>query len=94
MLMWLENANQSLVLKKLKISYSVYRKIINSIILRIKSDSIRYPMKFGGVGTLIQIDETLLNFKCKSRRGRSSKNKSDALYIIEFKQKTLKCFAC
>ncbi|KCZ80254.1 hypothetical protein H312_02344 [Anncaliia algerae PRA339] len=94
MLMWLDNDNQSLILKKLKISYSFYRKIVNLLLLKIKSENAISPLKFGGVGTLIQIDETMLNFKCKSHRGRSSRNKSDALCIIEFKQKISKCFAC
>ncbi|KCZ81210.1 hypothetical protein H312_01356 [Anncaliia algerae PRA339] len=73
MLMWLDNANQSLILKKLKISYSFYRKIINLLLLKIKSENAINPLKFGGVGTLIQIDETMQNLKCKSHRGRSSK---------------------
>lgn len=31
----------------------------------------------------MQIDETMLNYKCKSHRGRSSTNKTDALCIAE-----------
>ncbi|KAG0440114.1 hypothetical protein DMUE_1974 [Dictyocoela muelleri] len=39
--------------------------------------------KMGGQGRIIQIDETMLNFKCKSHRGRSTSNRTDALCIIE-----------
>ncbi|KCZ78806.1 hypothetical protein H311_00156 [Anncaliia algerae PRA109] len=34
-----------------------------------------------------------INFKCKSPRGRSLNNKTDALCIIEFKNKITRCFA-
>ncbi|KCZ77920.1 hypothetical protein H311_01063, partial [Anncaliia algerae PRA109] len=36
-----------------------------------------------GPGSIVQIDETMMNFKCKSHRGRSTLNKTDALVIIE-----------
>ncbi|KCZ79579.1 hypothetical protein H312_03024, partial [Anncaliia algerae PRA339] len=29
------------------------------------------------------------NYKCKSHRGRSANNKTDAIYIIEFKEKVI-----
>ncbi|KCZ78609.1 hypothetical protein H311_00362 [Anncaliia algerae PRA109] len=92
--LWLGNANQRLILKELKIFYSFYRKIVNLLLLKIKSENARNPLKFDGVRTLIPIDEIMLNFKCKSHRGRSSGNKSDVLCIIEFKQKISKCFVC
>ncbi|KCZ80995.1 hypothetical protein H312_01600 [Anncaliia algerae PRA339] len=65
-------------------------KIVNLLLLKIKSENARNPLKFCGVRTLIQIDKNMLNFKCKFHRGRS-RNKSDALCIIEFKQKFSKC---
>ncbi|KCZ76129.1 hypothetical protein H311_02880 [Anncaliia algerae PRA109] len=37
----------------------------------------------GGCGSIVQIDETMLNFKSKSHRGRSPLNKTDALVIVE-----------
>ncbi|KCZ79051.1 hypothetical protein H312_03560 [Anncaliia algerae PRA339] len=36
--------------------------------------------KLGGPGFVVQIDETMLNFKCKSHRGRTANNKTDALH--------------
>ncbi|KCZ76950.1 hypothetical protein H311_02045 [Anncaliia algerae PRA109] len=42
----------------------------------------------------IQIDETMMNFKAKGHRGRSSANKYDALIIVECKIKFSKVFAC
>ena len=49
--------------------------------------------KLGGPGVIIQIDETMLNYKCKSHRGRSPTNKTDALCIVEFKDKITRVFA-
>jgi len=37
----------------------------------------------GGPGRIVQVDETMLNFKVKSHRGRSSTNHTDALCIVE-----------
>jgi transposase-like protein len=39
--------------------------------------------KLGGPGKIINIDETMLNYKCKSHKGRSPENKTDALLIVE-----------
>lgn len=39
--------------------------------------------KLGGPGVLVQVDETMMNFKCKSHRGRSPENKTDAISIVE-----------
>ncbi|KCZ78763.1 hypothetical protein H311_00198 [Anncaliia algerae PRA109] len=49
--------------------------------------------KLGGPGSIIQIDETMMNFKCKSHRGRSTLNKTDALVIIEYQNKIKRAFA-
>ncbi|KAM0677329.1 hypothetical protein COBT_004240, partial [Conglomerata obtusa] len=49
--------------------------------------------KLGGPGFIIQIDETMMNFKSKSHRGRSSTNKTDALCIIEYSDRITRAFA-
>lgn len=48
--------------------------------------------KLGGPGFVVQIDETMLNYKAKSHRGRSPTNKSDALCIVETKEKITRFF--
>lgn len=50
--------------------------------------------KLGGPGKIVQIDETMLNFKCKSHRGRSAENKTDALCIVELEGNITRAFAC
>ena len=49
--------------------------------------------KLSGPGKIVQIDETMLNFKSKSHRGRSPANKTDALCIIEFSNSIERVFA-
>lgn len=49
--------------------------------------------KLGGPGKIVQIDETMLNFKCKSHRGRSSSNRTDSLCIVEVSERITKAFA-
>ena len=51
-------------------------------------------VKFGGPDKHVQIDETMLNYKCKSHRGRSPTNRTDALCIVEYNGKITRVFAC
>jgi hypothetical protein len=39
--------------------------------------------KLCGPVCTVQVDETILNYKCKSHRGRSHENMTDALCIVE-----------
>ncbi|KAM0677742.1 hypothetical protein BDAP_001735 [Binucleata daphniae] len=48
----------------------------------------------GGSGQLVQVDETMLNHKCKSHRGRSSTNHTDSISIVEIGDEGIeRCFA-
>ncbi|KCZ77079.1 hypothetical protein H311_01914 [Anncaliia algerae PRA109] len=49
--------------------------------------------KLGGPGAIVQIDETMLNYKCKSHRGRSSENKTDSISIVECTNGIVRAFA-
>ncbi|KAG0441583.1 hypothetical protein DMUE_0937 [Dictyocoela muelleri] len=50
--------------------------------------------KLGGVNKEVQVDETSLNFKVKSHRGRSATNKTDAICIVELNEKITRAYAC
>ncbi|KCZ80501.1 hypothetical protein H312_02100 [Anncaliia algerae PRA339] len=39
--------------------------------------------KMGGHGAFVQVDETMLNHKCKLHRGLSALNKTDSFCIVE-----------
>ena len=50
--------------------------------------------KLGGSGKLVQIDETMLNYKIKSHRGRSPSNLTDSLCIVEVNGHITRAFSC
>lgn len=74
------------------LSHGLVEKIINNLI-----DTIPQPdfsnNKLGGVKHIVQIDETMLNYKCKSHRGRSPANRTDALCIVEVGQRITRAYA-
>jgi transposase-like protein len=47
----------------------------------------------GGPGAIIQVEETMLNYKCKSHRWRSPANKTDAMCIVECRPHISKVWA-
>ncbi len=49
--------------------------------------------KLGGSYMVVQIDETMMNFKVKSHRGRSPTNRTDALCIVEIYEGITRAFA-
>ncbi|KCZ78086.1 hypothetical protein H311_00892 [Anncaliia algerae PRA109] len=50
-------------------------------------------VKFRGLGFTVQVNEIMLNFKCKFHRGISANNKSDALCIVEVGSHITRAFA-
>ena len=67
-------------------------KIIKKLVYKMREPDFSNS-KIGGHGVIVQIDETMLNFKVKSHRGRSSTNKTNSLFIVEFDNHITKCFA-
>lgn len=84
-------------LYSIKSSLDCCANTVNSILtaLKIKIPKPNFSKnKLGGPGTVIEIDETMLNFKVKSHRGRAPINKTDALCIVECKNDIERVFAC
>lgn len=77
----------------LDINEKTIRKIIDALIERIPSTDFS-DNKLGGPGLRVEIDETMLNYKCKSHRGRSAANHTDALCIVEASEGAKRVFAC
>jgi transposase-like protein len=75
------------------INTRTYKKIILKFLKIVEIYDIRED-KFGGPGKIVQVDETALNFKIKSHRGRAPTNKTDALCIVEFDRHISRAFAC
>ncbi|KAM0674204.1 hypothetical protein GVAV_002278 [Gurleya vavrai] len=67
-----------------EINRSTIYKILNKLVSLIPTSDFSSE-KLGGPNRIVQINETMLNFKCKSHRGRSPENKTDALCIVEYK---------
>lgn len=82
----------SIIERSMNISNKTIRKIINKIIELIENPDFQ-DNKLGGPGYIVQVDETMLNYKCKSHRGRSPNNKTNAICIIEFKDEIRRVFA-
>lgn len=84
--------SQSTLIKANEKDPKIIEKIINKLLNLIpKSDFSKN--KLGGPGCIVQIDETMLNYKCKSHRGRSPGNRTDALCIVEVDSKITRAFA-
>ncbi|KAG0439782.1 hypothetical protein DMUE_2191 [Dictyocoela muelleri] len=66
--------------------------IINKIVNRIPDPDFS-SNKMSVMGKIIQVDETMLNYKVKSHRDRFSENKTDALCIIEYENVIKRVFA-
>lgn len=49
--------------------------------------------KLGDIDIVVQVDETMLNCSCKSHRGRSPDNRTDALVIVEVRSSVSRVFA-
>lgn len=79
--------------KSLDINEKTIRKIIDAVIERMPNTDFSTD-KLGGPGLIVEIDETMLNYKCKSHRGRSPTNKTDALCIVESSGSRKRVFAC
>ncbi|KCZ78689.1 hypothetical protein H311_00273 [Anncaliia algerae PRA109] len=76
----------------LNLSPRTIERIMKKLIQKIPETNFE-SSKLGGPKFVVEIDETMLNFKCKSHRGRSPSNKTDALCIVEVGQKITRAFA-
>ena len=80
------------IAKSLNVSDSSILKVINKLveILPVVDFS---NNKLGGGRKKVQIDETMLNYKCKSHRGRSPTNRTDCLCLVEVGVKIERVYA-
>lgn len=78
--------------RSLNICKTTVLNVVKKIIRKIPPTDFKND-KLGGGDKIVQIDETMLNFKCKSHRGRSTTNKTDALCIVEYDGEITRVFA-
>lgn len=89
LLRWVGGQQRSSIINTLNLTEPTLRKVFTKLIVLMNIDNKKQP-KLGGPGYVVQIDETMLNYKVKSHRGRSAYNKSDALCIVEVKDNMVK----
>lgn len=82
MLRWCGGNNMKSIVSTIQISFPTVKKIFDLLFDKMKDHNEIQP-KLGGIGTIVQVDETMMNYKCKSHRGRSPSNRTDALCIVE-----------
>lgn len=80
------------ILRSVDISEPTLHKVVKKIVGFIPNTDFQNN-KLGGPGKVVQVDETMLNFKCKSHRGRSPGNRTDSLCIVECEERILRAFA-
>jgi transposase-like protein len=90
---WACDQPQHSIIKQMEIDPKTYREIILSF-LDITEAYDNDVNKFGGPGKIVHVDETGLDFKVKSHRGRAPENKTDALCIIEYDTSITRAFSC
>ena len=90
---WSSDTQQFSAHKALSVNKVTYLKVISRIMCYIKNYQPTKTEKMGGPDTNIQVNEMMINFKCKSHRGRTTENKTDALCIIEYTDDTIKAYA-
>ena len=75
---YIKKSPRHAIIKSLNLDAKTIRKTLKKPISLIPKNNFN-ENKLGGPGFTVQIDETMLNFKCKSHRGRSPTNSTDAL---------------
>ena len=74
------------------LSQSTVKRLRTFILEKIKNFYDTNPVKLGGPGINVQIDETMVNYKAKSHRGRSPREQIWALVIVDVSRTPSKCF--
>jgi transposase-like protein len=80
----------------IKLSMDVTKNTVTKVLKKLTSliPTLNFSTnKLGGPDSIVQIDETMLNYKCKSHRGRSPNNRTDSLCIVEVRDGIKRAFA-
>ena len=80
------------IVKSTYVSKNTVKKILRGLVERIPAPDFSLN-KLGGRDKVVQIDETMLNFKVKSHRGRAPSNITDSLCMMEYTNRITMCFA-
>ena len=76
----------------LDVSHCTVEKVLKQLVNAIPETNFE-NQQLGGPGIIVQVDETMMNYKAKSHRGRSAKNHTDSLCMVEFIGNITRCYA-
>jgi hypothetical protein len=82
LLYYSSNITQKKIAEYSGIKIRTVYELRKNLLARIRLHFIRFPVILGGPGVIVNIDETMLNFKAKSHRGRSPREQHYALAIV------------
>ena len=80
---WYVDIQISSISKSLGISSKTVTKIINTLVKKLIEKDESENQKLGGGNSIVQIDETMLNYSAKNHVGKPASHKTDALCIVE-----------
>lgn len=83
---------QHAMLEGLDVSKPTLTKIMNRLKKRMPEKSYG-ETKLGTGGLLVQVDETMMNYSCKSHKGRPPENYTDSISIVEIDGGITRCYA-
>ncbi|KCZ77477.1 hypothetical protein H311_01510, partial [Anncaliia algerae PRA109] len=89
---WSNDVQITSIMRNLHIKITTVKKVIKKF-LALWGPFNFNNNKLGGINKIVQIDETMLNFKCKSHRDRSPHNKTDAFVMVKVEDKIKHVFA-
>lgn len=92
LLYWSTGKSQKAILDLIEISKNTISKFRKFIIYKIRTYFERVPIQLGGPGVHVQVDETMLNYKVKSHRGRGPREKVWCLSIVDTSYTPSKCY--
>ena len=80
---WCVDIQISSISKSLGISSGTVTKIIDTLVKKLIEKDESENQKLGGGNSIVQIDETMLNYSAKNHVGEPASHKTDALCIVE-----------
>ena len=92
LLYWSNGNIQKRILEDVDVNRITLTKLRSLLINKIKNHFIQNPIILGGPGIRVHVDETMLNYKVKSHRGRSPREQVWAIGIADTSYTPSKCY--
>lgn len=80
---WSQGMQQVDILKNVKVSRQCLSRLRSKLLQVIKDHFLANPIKLGGPGSVVHVDETMINHKIKAHRGRAPVQQTWLLCIVD-----------